>query len=118
MSGHFCVIRITTGKRMHAKLKQIKEELRRRMHHPVAETGKWLQSVVRGYFRYMAVPGNGARLSAFRHEVIRLWWQVLRRRSDRRPLWNRLLPLFDRWIPQVRILHPYPNVRFDAKHPR
>jgi RNA-directed DNA polymerase len=118
MRGHFCVIRITTGKRMHAKLKQIKEELRQRMHHAVAETGQWLQSVIRGYFRYMAVPGNGARLSAFRRQVTRLWQHALRRRSDRRPLWDRLRPLFDRWIPPVRILHPYPNVRFDARHPR
>jgi hypothetical protein len=22
------------------------------------------------------------------------------------------------WLPQPSILHPYPNLRFDAKHPR
>jgi group II intron reverse transcriptase/maturase len=119
-SGRFCVIRITTGKRMRAKLKQIKQQLQRRMHTRVAEMGKWLQGVVRGYFLYMAVPGNGRRLTAFREAVIRMWRRVLCRRSQRRPkrLWDRLSSLIARWIPPVRILHPYPNVRFDATHPR
>jgi len=26
--------------------------------------------------------------------------------------------LVDRWIPSAKILHPHPNVRFDAIHPR
>jgi len=25
--------------------------------------------------------------------------------------------LVDRWIPSAKILHPHPNVRFDAIHP-
>ncbi|HKE29456.1 MAG TPA: hypothetical protein VKB88_44205 [Bryobacteraceae bacterium] len=32
--------------------------------------------------------------------------------------WDRLNPLLDRWIPQPRVLHPYPDKRFDAIHPR
>jgi hypothetical protein len=24
----------------------------------------------------------------------------------------------ERWLPKPSILHPYPNLRFDAKHPR
>lgn len=117
--GYFHVQRQTAGQRMRGKLKAVKQQLRIRMHAPVAETGKWLRSVVQGYFNYHAVPGNGKRLRAFRDGVKRLWWQVLRRRGQRRPwTWERLVPTTNRWLPSPRILHPYPSVRFDAKHPR
>jgi hypothetical protein len=45
-------------KRMRAKLRQVKQQLRQRMHDPVPQTGQWLKSVVQGYFNYYAVPGN------------------------------------------------------------
>jgi RNA-directed DNA polymerase len=117
--SQFTVRRQTMGKRMRAKLQAIKQQLRIRMHASVAETGKWLRAVVQGYFNYHAVPGNGKRLLAFRDGVKQLWWRILRRRGQRQPwTWERLIPLANRWLPSPRILHPYPNVRFDAKHPR
>jgi len=56
--GHFVVWRRTLAKRMRAKLHAIKQELRRKMHEPVAEVGAWLKRVVDGYYRYHAVPGT------------------------------------------------------------
>jgi RNA-directed DNA polymerase len=56
--GRFTVRRTTIRKRMRAKLRQIKQALRVRMHDPVPRTGEWLKSVVQGYFNYYAVPGN------------------------------------------------------------
>ena len=53
------------------------------MHEPVAQTGKWLKSVVQGYFNYHAVPGNTDSLRVFRFRVTRLWRQVLIRRGQR-----------------------------------
>jgi RNA-directed DNA polymerase len=32
--------------------------------------------------------------------------------------WDRLKPIFARWIPVPRVLHPYPMERFVATHPR
>ena len=117
--GYFTVRRETAGKRMRAKLQAVKQQLRIRMHAPVAETGKWLKSVVQGYFNYHAIPGNSRRMGAFRDGVRRLWWHALRRRGQRRPwTWKRFTPLIKRWIPSPRIQHPYPSERFDAKHPR
>ena len=102
---------------MRAKLQQIKQQLHRRRHEPPAQTGKWLQSVVQGYFNYHAVPGNSYSLARFRARVIRHWRSSLRRRSDRHRLsWSRFGRLAERWIPVQRVLHPYPQVRFDAKH--
>src|SRR5262249_23126836 len=58
---------------MQAKLKEVKQELRKRMHQPIPEQGRWLGQVVRGYFAYHAVPTNRASISAFRRYVVRLW---------------------------------------------
>jgi RNA-directed DNA polymerase len=118
-NGNFALKRKTVSKRMRAKLEVIKQQLRQRMHEPAALTGKWLRSVVQGYFNYHAVPGNTESLCIFRYRVTRLWRQVLRRRGQKHHLsWARMVRLVDRWLPQPRVLHPYPRVRFDAIHPR
>ena len=62
--------RTTIRKRMRAKLRELKQELRRRMHDPVPETGGWLKSVVEGYFNCYAVPGNLDSLAAAADLVI------------------------------------------------
>jgi len=114
--GRFWLRRITTKKRLQAKLKQVKAELRRRRHLLVPEQGRWLASVVRGHLAYYAVPGNSRAISAFRRQVGRLWLHALRRRSQRhRITWKRMERLLARWIPPSRISHPYPEVRFDVR---
>jgi len=118
-TGYFQVIRKTIGKRMAAKLKKIRQELRERLHESTKDIAEWLQTVVRGYFQYHAVPRNEERLKAFRHEVLRMWWWQLRRRSQRnRWRWDLFQEKLGHLIPQVAILHPYPEVRFASKHPR
>jgi group II intron reverse transcriptase/maturase len=117
--GKFLVKRKSRRDRMRAKLKEIKEELRRRMHQPIPEQGKWLRQVVRGYFAYHAVPTNLSALGGFRHHVARLWLRTLRRRSQKDKFaWERLEKLADDWLPKPTILHPWPNVRFAVRHSR
>jgi RNA-directed DNA polymerase len=117
-TGYFTVHRRTIGKRMVAKLKDIRAKLRERMHETPATTGKWLGQVVRGYFQYHAIPGNWARLKAFRNGVQRIWFQTLRRRSQRSRLtWQRFREGLGSLLPPIQILQPYPSVRFDAKYP-
>jgi RNA-directed DNA polymerase len=117
-TGYFTVHRRTIGKRMAAKLKDIRAKLRERMHESPKMTGKWLAQVVRGYFQYHAIPGNWARLEAFRNGVQRIWFQTLRRRSQRSRLtWQRFREGLGSLLPPIQILQPYPSVRFDAKYP-
>src|SRR4029077_16681836 len=117
--GQFTVRRTPIRKRMRAKLQELKQELRKRMHDPVPQTGGWLRSVVQGYFTYYAVPGNLESLAVFRDRLLGLWWRTLRRRSQQRHLpWTRMLALGRRWFPPLRVLHPYPAVRFAASHLR
>ena len=118
-NGTFLVLRKSIRKRLLAKLKQVKDELRVRMHQPLAEVGEWLRSVVQGYFNYHAVPGNFASLQRFRHEVSKRWLRVLQRRSQKSRLsWKHITGFIKQWLPLPKILHPYPYLRFDAKHLR
>jgi RNA-directed DNA polymerase len=111
-NGRFIVLRQTIGKRMQAKLAETKCELRRRLHHSTPSVGRWLRSVVQGHFQYYAVPRNHRKLDAFKYQVRRLWLQSLRRRSQRhRITGERMDRLAARWLPRVRILHPYPEQR-------
>ncbi|GAC1511762.1 MAG: hypothetical protein NVS1B11_20680 [Terriglobales bacterium] len=103
------MLRQTSRKRLHAKLSEVKIELKRRMHDPIPEVGRWLRSVVGGHIRYYGVPMNGAALSTFRYQVGRLWHRTLSRRSQNaRVLWHRMRRLNDRWLPPPRTCHPYP----------
>jgi RNA-directed DNA polymerase len=117
--GGFLVKRKTRRDRMMAKLLEVKEELRRRMHRPIPEQGQWLRQVVSGFFNYHAVPTNSRALAAFRYHVTLLWRRTLRRRSQKDRLsWDRITRLVDDWLPKPRILHPWPSVRFAVRHPR
>jgi group II intron reverse transcriptase/maturase len=116
--GRFALKRITIKERMRAKLKEVKAELRRRMHLSVPEVGRWLGSVVRGHLAYFAVPGNSCT-KEFVDQITRHWLKALRRRSQRaRMTWKRMSRLARRWLPQPRVIHPYPSQRFDVRHPR
>ena len=117
--GKFHVKRKSRRDRMRAKLKEIKERLRRCMHRPIPEQGRWLGQVVRGYFNYHAVRTNKRALRAFRDEVVKAWLQALRRRSQRDALtWSRMVRLADAWLPRRLVLHPWPIDRFAVAHPR
>lgn len=112
-SGHFKIIRLTIKKRMRATLAAIREALLRRRHEPVAVTGRWLGSVVRGYFNYHAVPGNMTRFGGFRSEVCRAWRFALLRRSQRHRMpWSRFSRIANKFVPLARVVHPFPCERF------
>jgi group II intron reverse transcriptase/maturase len=117
--GKFLIKRKTRRDRMRAKLRTIKEEMRRRMHQPIPEQGKWLMRVVTGYFNYHAVPTNFRALVVFRDEIIRAWRQRLGRRSQKGALTlARMLELAADWLPKPYICHPWPNQLFAVTHPR
>jgi group II intron reverse transcriptase/maturase len=119
LRGKFLLKRRSRRDRMKAKLKEIGGELRRRMHQPIPQQAAWLKQVVAGYFQYHAVPTNWAALAAFRGGVIERWRRSLSRRSEKGDFnWDRMTKLADDWLPQPRILHPWPNQRFAVRHPR
>jgi len=117
--GAFVLQRKTRRDRMRTTLREVKEQLRRRMHEAIPEQGRWLKAVVTGFFNYHAVPTNARAISAFRHHVIVLWLNTLRRRSQKARLtWARMDQIAAAWLPLPRILHPWPTERFAVRHPR
>jgi group II intron reverse transcriptase/maturase len=116
--GQFKILRQTDKKRMGRTLLRIKERLLSRMHEEIEDVGQWLRTVVQGYYNYFAVHGNIDRLSSFRHALSRIWHKVLCRRSQRgRISWETFRGRAMCWIPSPRVLHPYPDQRFCARHP-
>ena len=117
-NGWFQLKRVTAAKRMHGKLAEIKQQLRRRMHDPLREVGRWLRRVLQGFYNYHAIPGNLRRLWALRYRLMCCWWRIVRRRSQRRISWQRFFALTKSCLPEPRVLHPYPDVRFRATYSR
>jgi group II intron reverse transcriptase/maturase len=118
-SGGFIVRRRSIKKRLRAKLVAVKQALQRRRHLPIPQQGAFLRSVIQGFLNYHAVPGNMPALGVFCRECTRHWLAALRRRGQRHLMsWQRLRPWIDRLIPSPVILHPYPNDRFYARHPK
>jgi group II intron reverse transcriptase/maturase len=118
-NGQFKVLRVTIAKRMRNKLKEVKTKLMLMRHLPIPVVGRWLRAVVRGHLNYYAVPGNYEALEAFIRQVVRHWRRALMRRSQSgRVTWERMYRLREQWLPNPRVIHPYPEQRFDARHPR
>jgi RNA-directed DNA polymerase len=115
-TGGFGIGRKTIKKRMVAKLRALKMELRKRMHDSIAGTGAWLNSLLKGHLNYFAVSGNSPSLWWFFNEVRWLWLRSLRRRSQKAFLnGKKFIRLTGRFFPPIKILHPLPLHRFDAR---
>lgn len=111
-NGMFTIQRTTSKKKMQAKLLGLKIEMQKRMHLPVSDQGRWLNSVVRGIDRYYGVPGNEAALNRYRFEIGWRWWRSLRRRGNKGKIsWAKMQPLINMWFPEAQIYHPYPLQR-------
>ena len=105
----YTVLRRTMRKRMRLKLREIKAELRRRMHEAVPQTGRWLRTVVAGHYRYYGVPTN-KMLWVFQREVGRAWFRTLRRRGQKASItWERVARLTKQWFPRLTVYHGYPQ---------
>jgi RNA-directed DNA polymerase len=117
--GKFLIHRRSRRDRVRAKLKEVKDKLRQRMHRPLPETGKWLGRLVQGFMNYHAVPTNIRAVAGFRAAVLRLWMRTLRRRSERdKTVWDRFKQIAEPHLPKAQIQHPWPEQRFAVRHPR
>jgi group II intron reverse transcriptase/maturase len=115
-NGRFAVVRQTIRERMRAKLREVKTELRRRLHDPIPVVGAWLRQVVTGHTGYYGVPTNGSAIAMFRFQVGELWRRALARRSQTgQKTWDRMRRLIERWLPAARICHPYPDQRLGVR---
>ncbi|SDR59132.1 group II intron reverse transcriptase/maturase [Rhizobiales bacterium GAS113] len=118
-TGHFLLKRKTRRESHAGEVASHQTGVAAAHAQPIPAQGKWLGSVVNGYFNYHAVPTNGRALSAFRFHVTELWRQSLRRRSQKDGMtWERITQVANDWLPKPRIRHPWPARRFAVRHPR
>ena len=114
--GRFIVLRLPIRQRVQRKLHALKDELRRRLHDPVADVGRWLQAVLMGHYRYYGVPRTVPALAGFRRKVVWLWRRTLCRRSQKGHVtWKRMDRWADQWLPRPRVYHPYPDQRLRVR---
>src|SRR3974377_1707027 len=86
------------------------------LHDPIAKTGEWVKQMLQGHLNYYAVSGNHTSMWWFCNQVRWVWLKTLKRRSQKAYLsWERFLRLVDRFFPPIKVLHPLPLHRFDAK---
>jgi group II intron reverse transcriptase/maturase len=116
-NGRFMLRRKTVNKRLTKKIREVKKVLKERRHDNVKEVGMWLRSVITGFINYYAVPTNMDAVRSFKDSVVRAWLKTLRRRSQkgRKLRWEKFRKYVDWLIPSVRIVHPFPTVRFAVK---
>lgn len=115
----FQLLRRTRRKRKWATVQAIKLELQRIRHDPIDEQGRRLAGMLNGHYAYFAVPTNIDAVRAVRHHVKIRWYLSLRRRSQRRRLsWRRMNVIAEKFLPQPRVLHPWPEQRFLVTHRR
>ena len=115
--GRFQLMRRTSRKKLRAKLVAVREQCWQRRHLPVIEQHTWLSSVLRGHYRYYAVPTNSQTLKRFHVAVRNLWYRALQRRSQK-ARWNvKKLKAFELKfpLPHPKVLHPWPEKRFAAR---
>jgi RNA-directed DNA polymerase len=111
--GYFTVMRKTISKKMSRKLVDTYAKLLKKRHISIPIVGRWIKSVLTGHYNYYAVPGNYKSMSTFRYHILKYWLKALRRRSQkgRKLTWKRFNRLTSKYLPQPKIIHPYPNQR-------
>jgi RNA-directed DNA polymerase len=108
--GRFIVKHKTQSNRLTRKLTALRQEAWRLMHRPLAEQHRWYTSVLRGHYGYFGMPHNWRALNGFLRQVRRIWFNCLRRRSqkNRRMGWAWFEDLTSRLpLPRPRITHPW-----------
>jgi RNA-directed DNA polymerase len=110
--GAFLLHRRTSRKKRVAKLKSLREQIRKRMHDPPKEQHGWLCSVLRGHYNYYGVPTNYHAMASFRYQLQQAWYRQLQRRSQRAGWTLKKLRRFETYfpLPIPRIVHPWPEL--------
>lgn len=90
-AGRFMVQRKTQRKRMIRKLTELRREMKRRMHHRLADQHQWLSAVLRGHYAYYGITINSRCIpTTFQFQLHTRWRWMLRRRGQRPKLpWRR-----------------------------
>lgn len=114
--GKFYVKRKTLGKRLRAKLLEVKRVLNRKRHSDIKRQRAWLCRVINGYMNYHGIRGNLESIKRFVRGIRKHWFKALNRRSQRRSLtWKRFGRLIRGWLPKIEVRVPCSDSSFDRR---
>ena len=109
----FKLIRNCISDRINKKLVAIEDNLKEMRFGSIERMILWINSVLKGYYAYFAVPDNTQPLSSFRFALMKIVYKRLHRLSQRcKWTWERFNALLAPKIAFPRVKHPYPNQRF------
>jgi len=112
-NGKWVVRRKTASKRFSSRVKAVSEWCRRNRNTPLREQHQMLSRKLSGHFQYYGITGNFPRLQGFLHQVRKVWFKWLNRRSQKKTFnwetFDKALKL--RPLPTPRISHSYLKAR-------
>ena len=104
--GYPVVRQFTARDRFARSVKAVHSWCKTHRHAPLETQQEHLARVIRGHCNYYGRIGNSARLSRFRHRVVRCWrWSLSRRSSKGYVNWTRMNALLRRYplpLPRLR----------------
>jgi group II intron reverse transcriptase/maturase len=95
--GRWIVKQRTAKDRISRTLKHVKERCNRMLHAPIPHQHRVLCRLLQGHYNYFGVTGNGDALARVRYGAMRIWGRALARRNGQRFVWERFLPLLERF---------------------
>jgi group II intron reverse transcriptase/maturase len=102
-SGYFVVKVKTSAKKYRAKMKEINQWLKKVTHlTKTKELISKINTILRGYYNYYYVSGNCEMVSRFRHDVVKLSFKWLNRRSQRKSFSWETFNLLQKRYPIIR----------------
>ena len=75
----------TSKKKFKAKIQEMKEWIRTRMHCNVSETVKLLNIKLLGYYRYYGITDNTMEIRMFYQIILKMFFKTLNRRTQKNP---------------------------------
>jgi group II intron reverse transcriptase/maturase len=107
--GKNIIVQHTAKDRFARALHRVNEWCRSNRHRPVTEQHARLSRMMTGHFAYYGIAGNSRRIRWFAHQVERIWFSSLRRRTrGERGGYRTFAALLQRLaLPKPLIVHPY-----------
>jgi group II intron reverse transcriptase/maturase len=107
--GQWMVGRKTDGKRFSRAIKTIAQWCRENRHIPKKEQHEKLALKLRGHYAYYGISLNFDSIAQMYHQVKRIWFKWLNRRSRQKELnWEQFGSYLQHFpLPQPRIVHSY-----------
>ncbi len=104
--GRYLVKRKTRKERLNKSIKLSYEKLKEMMHLPIEVQHRFLKRRLTGHYNYFGVRGNFDQLKQYHFAIWKMWYGVLKERSQKRFKFRKYELLLERFpLPRPKITH-------------